>query len=295
MLAMSVAAGYFFSMNGVEKKVHGFTLIELLVVIAIIGILAALLAPALNTAIERANTTWCMSNQHQLGIALALHANDRSDYGYHGFFSIFRHEPFSWQQHILAGDYLDGRDRLWLDDVPLGTGRRYWLRDPLNPIQIFICPTAQKAPNLDRDVFGYDFAHSISYNINAAPEGAPCGREGAKNTSGACERQYGHPGNLPAENIEDTIGTFLLFDERPIHMHEWNSPFPRCDTRSWSAGANDWLIPDYHLGGLNILFSDFHAETVQRDDVPIATGRYWLPNPPRPDVVSGGWTTVQGD
>ena len=217
-----------------NRKASGFTLIELLVVIAIIGILAALLAPALTTAIERANATWCMSNQHQLGLALALHSNDRTDYGYHGFFSLFRYEPFSWQQHIVAGDYLDGSDQLWLDDVVPGTGRAYWLRDPNNPIRIFICPEAQKAPNLDQDYLGYDVAHSISYNLNASPDGAPCGRPGAKSSSGACERDYGHPGNLPAEEIEDTLGTFLLFDERPIQMHEWNSPFPRCDTRSIS-------------------------------------------------------------
>ena len=278
-----------------RKKSLGFTLIELLVVIAIIAILAALLAPALNTAIERANATWCMSNQHQLGLALALHANDRADYGYHGFFSIFRYEPFSWQHHIVAGDYLDGSEQLWLNDVPKGSGRHYWLRNPRNPIQIFLCPTAKQARNLDEDVLGMDVSHSISYNINAAPVGAPCGREGATVTTGNCERDYGHPGNLPSEEIEDTIGTYLLFDELPTQMHEWNSPFPRSDTRSWSPYANDWLIPDYHLDGLNFLFADFHAETVKRDNVPFSDTVYYMPNPAGPNSISGGWTTVQSD
>ena len=52
------------------SKRHGFTIVELMVVIAIIGLLVALLLPALQSAREAGRRTQCLNNERQIGLGL---------------------------------------------------------------------------------------------------------------------------------------------------------------------------------------------------------------------------------
>jgi prepilin-type N-terminal cleavage/methylation domain-containing protein/prepilin-type processing-associated H-X9-DG protein len=63
-----------------NRRYPGFTLVELLVVIAIIGILAALLLPALSKSKSRAQGTLCLNNMKQLQLGAIIYGNDNHDY-----------------------------------------------------------------------------------------------------------------------------------------------------------------------------------------------------------------------
>lgn len=103
-----------------SRHKNGFTLIELLVVIAIIGLLLALLFPALTKVRESAKDTNCKSNLATVGKAITAYANDHDGElpatGFYGINPTFSRDPRNFQNSIR--DYIGAAEAYsWSNDA----------------------------------------------------------------------------------------------------------------------------------------------------------------------------------
>jgi prepilin-type N-terminal cleavage/methylation domain-containing protein len=165
-------------------KKRGFTLIELLVVISIIGILVALLLPALAVAREAARNAQCKNNLRQFGIAMHAFADKDSQGRY----------------CTGASDYLrDGCMDTWgwvADIVNQGAGKPSEMLCPTNPLRA---------------------SEKINDNYITLTDGSNDGKDGAPDSrvnSGLCGPEKGYKGQFFGGTPGLYMGTAPLSPER---------------------------------------------------------------------------------
>jgi prepilin-type N-terminal cleavage/methylation domain-containing protein/prepilin-type processing-associated H-X9-DG protein len=150
-------------MENVRRRA-AFTLVELLVVITIIGILVALLLPAVQAAREAARKTQCINNLKQLGLACLAHEQAQGFYPSNGWGAVFvgdptrgfdQDQPGGWQFNILPF-----MEQQALHDLGSDGNRHAITLGMSSAVDAFICPT--RRPNI-----AYPFVlTSVNYWIN---------------------------------------------------------------------------------------------------------------------------------
>ncbi len=214
-------------------KKRGFTLIELLVVISIIGILVALLLPALAVAREAARNAQCKNNLRQFGIAMHAFADKDSQGRY----------------CTGASDYLrDGCMDTWgwvADIVNQGAGKPSEMLCPTNPL---------RASEKINDNFIIDAGGS-----NDGKDGAPASRV----ESGICGNEKGFKklffGGTPGFYANTALNTpermsaisWGIFDDGYNTNHAASYHLVRTNVRTLRLPMTNTLMADIFYGPMN--------------------------------------------
>ena len=234
------------------KRADAFTLIELLVVVAIIGMLLAIIAPALKKAKRQAQATICLSNLSQVGLAAKLYAQENEDYIPRG-----------------AGG---SESLLWFVQFLPYVGHRGNETDYRN-VKIYRCPSW---PKTGEGLYGIpNRRQTVCFVINAWTF-----RDG-NDTAGSEIREPTKHGTfrVPVATVylaDNEAGTW-----RAIIEDENSRELPRCDvftsthlptSENQDITHGRRIARQRHREGCNVLFLDWHAEYVRAEDM---TVRMW--------------------
>ena len=215
---------------------RGFTLVELQVSVAVMGMLAAILLPALSQARSRALRTQCASNLRQDGIALALYLAEGS------------HFP--------------------LAQTANGLGAWQWALFPANSGGTLYCPQRARASDRFKELFNSPdqiLAH-YGYNASGAAGALNLGLGGdykwADNGGGYFEPIPENSVAVPSEMVALGDGRPLLYPLVALAQHQKVLPADVCYL-VFHENVPSYGLPgvgERHGPGANMLFVDGHVE-----------------------------------
>ncbi len=238
-----------------ERAACAFTLIELLTVIAIIGILAALLLPALSVAKGKAQSTSCLNNTKQLDIAWLVYADDHNQRlaynlgGDTGVRRVAASTDLNWVNNVMTwGLEPDNTNTATLTEAALGSYA-------CKAVNLYRCPS-DRVLSAAQSRAGWT-GRVRSYSMNAM-----VGDAGEVSQKGVNRNNPNYVQFFTLAAVPRPSAIFVFLDEHPDSINDGyflnQAPY-----YAGSYSYREWtdLPACYHNGAANFSFADGHSET----------------------------------